>query len=50
VEGGKYKLDRAISASGARYTGKDLQIWDKGGNAALEYKGKSYSCKVIEDK
>lgn len=48
VDGGKFKLDRAIAASGARYTGNDVMIWDKAGKATLEYKGKSYNCTVKE--
>lgn len=43
---GKYKLDRAISRSGARYTGNNIVLWDKAGNAVLELDGKSSKCVV----
>lgn len=42
-----YKLERAVSGSGARYTGNNIMLWDKGGNAALELEGKQYKCRAV---
>lgn len=43
-----YKLDRAISGSGARYEGRDIMIWDKAGRAVLELKGQRHECRVTQ--
>ena len=44
----KYRLERAVSGSGARYTGNNIMIWDKAGNAVLELEGNTYNCRVKE--
>ncbi|MEW6595344.1 MAG: MliC family protein [Thermodesulfobacteriota bacterium] len=46
VNGKAYRLERAISASGARYEGENIMIWDKGGTARLVLDGGEYSCRV----
>jgi membrane-bound inhibitor of C-type lysozyme len=46
TQSGKYKLERAISGSGARYTGNNIMFWDKAGKASLELEGKTYNCTV----
>jgi len=42
--GNRYRLERAVSASGARYTGNNVMIWDKSGKARLKIYGKNYDC------
>jgi len=44
--GAFYKLERAISGSGARYQGRGIMIWDKAGRALLELKGQPHDCMV----
>jgi membrane-bound inhibitor of C-type lysozyme len=43
-------LNRAASASGARYTDGEMVYWSKGNDATLEYKGKTYTCSIDEKK
>ena len=46
AQGKKYRLEQALSASGAKYEGENIMIWDKGGKARLVLEGKEYSCVV----
>ena len=46
AQGKRYRLEQALSASGARYEGENIMIWDKGGKARLVLEGGEYSCVV----
>lgn len=46
-EGQVYRLPRAISASGARYSDGHLTFWEKGGTAFLEREGKVIERKCV---
>ncbi|MDO6747582.1 META domain-containing protein [Gilvimarinus sp. 1_MG-2023] len=37
-------VHRELSASGARYTGKDIEFWNKGNAAQLTLNGTAYTC------
>jgi membrane-bound inhibitor of C-type lysozyme len=43
-DGEKFELERAVSASGARYAGEDAEIWDKAGSATLRIGSDEFSC------
>lgn len=44
----RHRLEQAISASGARYEGENIMIWDKGGNARFVLNGREYACTVAD--
>ena len=37
-------LPQAISASGARYLGDDIEFWNKGNDAAVDWQGQKLAC------
>jgi membrane-bound inhibitor of C-type lysozyme len=45
VRGGEQAmLPQAMSASGARYLGDDVEFWNKGNDAAVEWRGTQLAC------
>ena len=44
LSGKKIKLKQALSASGARYTGRGIEFWNKGDDASIREGGKEYTC------
>ena len=47
INGQTHKLDRAISGSGARYTGENIVFWNKGNEATLSLGDQDDHCKVV---
>lgn len=45
-DGGRFELERAVSASGTRYAGQGAEIWDKSGRATLRIGSEEFSCIV----
>jgi membrane-bound inhibitor of C-type lysozyme len=39
-----FTLPQAMSASGARYVGDDIEFWNKGNDAAVEWQGTKLEC------
>lgn len=44
ANGKKYTASQALSASGARYVGEGIMLWDKGGTARLVIHGRESAC------
>jgi membrane-bound inhibitor of C-type lysozyme len=39
-----FTLPQAMSASGARYVGDDIEFWNKGRNAMVDWQGQKLEC------
>jgi membrane-bound inhibitor of C-type lysozyme len=49
VRGGQqFTLPQAMSASGARYVGDNIEFWNKGNDAAVEWQGQKLECSTAE--
>jgi membrane-bound inhibitor of C-type lysozyme len=49
VRNGKtFTLPQAISGSGARYVGDDIEFWNKGDNAMVEWQGTKLECSTAQ--
>jgi membrane-bound inhibitor of C-type lysozyme len=46
--GQQFTLPQAMSASGARYVGDDIEFWNKGRDAAVEWQGTKLECSTAE--
>jgi membrane-bound inhibitor of C-type lysozyme len=44
----QFTLPQAMSASGARYVGDDIEFWNKGRDAAVEWQGTKLECSTAE--
>jgi len=44
----QFTLPQAISASGARYLGDDIEFWNKGRNATVDWQGTKLACSEAE--
>ena len=42
--GQTFTLPQAISGSGARYVGDDIEFWNKGDDAMVEWQGQKLEC------
>lgn len=40
----QFTLPQAISASGARYLGAGIEFWNKGNDAAVDWRGQKLQC------
>jgi membrane-bound inhibitor of C-type lysozyme len=49
VRGGQQAiLPQAISASGARYLGDDIEFWNKGNDATVDWQGTRLACHTAD--
>lgn len=39
----------AVSADGALYTAKDVEFWNKGDDAVVEWRGEKLKCALLDD-
>ena len=46
--GQTFTLPQAMSGSGARYVGDDIEFWNKGANAMVEWQGTKLECSTGE--
>jgi membrane-bound inhibitor of C-type lysozyme len=44
----QFTLPQAISASGARYLGDDIEFWNKGNDAAVDWQGTKFECSAAQ--
>jgi membrane-bound inhibitor of C-type lysozyme len=43
-----FTLPQAVSADGARYVGDDIEFWNKGDDAMVDWQGQKFSCSEAE--
>ena len=43
-----FTLPQAMSASGARYVGDNIEFWNKGNDAMVDWQGQKFSCSEAE--
>ena len=43
-----FTLPQAMSASGARYLGDNIEFWNKGNDAMIDWQGQKFSCSEAE--
>jgi membrane-bound inhibitor of C-type lysozyme len=46
--GQTFTLPQAMSGSGARYQGDDIEFWNKGDDAMVEWQGQKLECSTAE--
>jgi membrane-bound inhibitor of C-type lysozyme len=46
--GQTFTLPQAMSGSGARYQGDDIEFWNKGDDAMVEWRGQKLECSTAE--
>jgi membrane-bound inhibitor of C-type lysozyme len=44
----QFTLPQAMSASGARYLGDDIEFWNKGRDATVDWQGMTLACSTTE--